>query len=387
MNSQTSNGIASAHRDHNRRKSSLERVDNWLTKSNPPWKAGLAVAIAVMVAGGVLVVLMPELLAESLPALANYTPAERTDWIDSVRTGLLGVIAFGTVAAWITQYRQSVLARTYAEYNEGVRQLAKGTWEQVAAIRDLEAVALSNPEFRGNVMDLLAVFVRDKAPRTEALSGASTDPPDNEAPKGKHRPEPGVQEALRVIGDHLDKWAPQPLRTKEDIADASEDASEGQRAQNGSSAHETQLPSYRNYVSMADIAIDGAVLRDAKLVGLNLRRSLMRDVKFERADLTGARMRGAILSDADFERATLAHASLVDAKLNQANLIDADVRHADMRRAHLEKAKLRGANMDGAHLWGAVGFSHQSKQIIGRPHCLPGDPKCTGSPRVTDMRG
>ena len=362
--------------DH--QKSASERLDHWLTRSSPPWKAGLLVAASFMVAGGLLVLIVPEMLAEWLPALANYSPAERTDWIDSVRTGLLGVIAFGTVAAWVTQYRQSVLARTVDEYTEGVRQLSQSTWEQAAAIRDLEGIADSNPELRVNTLQMLAVFVRERAPRTEALRGVSTERSDSRGRDGKRRPEPGVQEALRVIGSHLDAWAPQPHTTKEDVADAGEDESGGEHGEGGTVPRDPHLPSQQNYVSMADVAIDGALLRDAKLNGLNLRRSLMRDVKLEDAVLTGARLRDSVLSDADLERAILVNASLVDAKLNRANLRGADLRSADLRRANLKRAKMRDANLDGAHLFGAVGLSALPGQTIGTPHCLPGGPQCSG---------
>jgi hypothetical protein len=159
-----------------------ERLDHWLTRSSPPWKAGLMVAASFMVGGGLLVVVLPEVVAAVLPGLARYSAAERTDWIDSVRTGLLGVLAFGTVAAWVTQYRQSVLARTVDEYTEGVRQLSQSTWEQAAAIRDLEGIAVSNPELRVKTLQMLAVFVRQMAPRTDALRDASTKQPDNRGP-------------------------------------------------------------------------------------------------------------------------------------------------------------------------------------------------------------
>lgn len=362
-----------AQYDNADQKSTFERFDQWLTTSSPPWKAGLLVAFVVMVAGGLLVVLVPEMLAAWLPALADYSPAERTDWIDSVRTGLLGVIAFGTVAAWVTQYRQSVLARTVDEYTEGVRQLSQSTWEQAAAIRDLEGIADTNsePELRVKTLQMLAVFVRETSPRIEALQDVSTAKPDKGGPGGKRRPEPGVQEALRVIGSRLGKWAPQPHSTHEDRADADEGAFGGEPGDDGTAVGDSDGSSQDGYVSLADIAIDGAVLRRAQLQGLNLRRSLMRDVKLERANLSYARLRDAVLSDADLEGAVLIATSLAGAKLNRA-----DLRRADLRRAKLHRADLHGADLSGTHLSGAVGLSDQLEQTIGTPHCLPGDSEC-----------
>jgi hypothetical protein len=356
-----------------------ERLDHWLTRSSPPWKAGLMVAASFMVGGGLLVVVLPEVVAAVLPGLARYSAAERTDWIDSVRTGLLGVLAFGTVAAWVTQYRQSVLARTVDEYTEGVRQLSQSTWEQAAAIRDLEGIAVSNPELRVKTLQMLAVFVRQMAPRTDALRDASTKQPDNRGPGGKQRPEPGVQEALRVIGSRLDEWAPQPHTTKEDLAYAGQDEASDDPAEGAAAPSGPRLPGQQNYISLADVDIDGALLRGATLRGLNLRRSLLRDVKLEDAVLTGARLRDAVLSDADLESARLEGASLVDARLNRANLRNADLRDADLRRADLRQAKMRGANLDGAHLFGATGLPALPGQTVGSPHCVPGGPTCSGT--------
>jgi hypothetical protein len=350
--------LAPQHDDGDQ-KSAFERFDRWLTRSGPPWKPGLVVAVLAMAGGVLIVVVVPEMLATWLDPPADYPPAARTDWIDSVRTGLLGAIAFGSVAAGITQYRQAVLARTVDEYNEGVRQLSQDTWEQVAAIRDLEGIANTNPELRLKTLQMLAVYIRNRSPRTVALQDVPTVKPDKKGSEGKRRPEPGVQEALRVIGCHLGEWAPQPRKTKEDMADANEDVAGGEMGPGERSPRDRDAPSQESYVSLADIAIGGAVLRDAKLRDLNLRRSLMQDVKLERADLSGARLRDAVLSDADLEGAILVGTSLVGAKLHRADL--------------------RGANLSGAHLSRAVGLSNQLRQTIGTPHCLPSDSKCSRS--------
>lgn len=367
--------------------SRLERVDNWLTKGKPSWMPGLSVALGVMVVGGVLVVLVPEMLAGWLDPPASYPPGPRTDWIDSVRTGFLGVIAFGAVVAWVTEYRQAISARTVDEYTQRVRQLSQGPWEQVAAIRDLEGLADTNPELRIGTLQMLAVFVRDQAPRTQALYEVSTGELNKRKSAGKRRPKPGVQEALRVISCHLAEWSPQPHTTKEDLVEADEDASGGELGAHEAASHDRDIPAQGNYVSMADIAIDGALLRRAQLNGINLRRSVMRDVKLEHADLSGARLRDAVLSFADLESAILVGTSLNGAKLNWADLRGADLRGAvlrkadvsgaDLRNANLRGAVLRKANLSGAHLAGAVGLSNQPGQTVGTPHCMPDDLECT----------
>jgi hypothetical protein len=363
-------GVKNANDGDGGSEPALQRMDRWVMDSTPPWKAGLTVALLVMIVGATLVVLIPELLAAWLDPPARYPPAVRTDWVDSLRTGLLGVIAFGSVAAWVTQYRQAVMARTADEYNDRLRQLAKDKWEQVAGIRDLENLAVKNKALRVQTLQMLAVYVREKAPRTEALNDVTPIELDKRGAQGKRRPEPGVQEALRVIGSHLPEWAPQPLKTKEDSDEARQDRDVGVFDQAERSADARAASLHDNYMSLADTAIDGASLRCARLPGLNLRRTLMRDIKLERADLSHARLRHAVLTDADLRRAVLASSNLRHAKL-----IRADLRGADLRGADLRDADLTGARLKGAHLWKAQGFSDPSG-ATGKPHCQPAGQKC-----------
>lgn len=361
------------------RPSAYERFDHWLTSSRPPWKAGLLVAVAGVVAAALAVVLLPELMASWLYP-SGWASDARTAWIDSLRTGLLGVIAFGSIAAWVIQYRQAVVARTSDEYTECVRNLSKSTWEQAAAIRDLETLVKANPDLQDKTLELLTVFVRSSAPRTEALDDVTTSRPNKGGAAGKPRPEPGVQEALRVIGGDLAKGreAPPPV---------AEDDAQGQRSAAGST-HREGTPSKRSppradgraYTSLADITIDGAVLRGARLQGLTLRRSLLRDVKLEGADLSHAKMRQAVLSDADLEGAVLVGTSLVDAKLMRADLRDADLRGAD-----LHGADLRGAKLAGAHLAGVRNLSAQLDDTVGAPHCLPAELTCSARAQLQEV--
>jgi len=185
-----------------------------------------------------------------------------------------------------------------------------------------------------------------------------------------------VQEALRVIGAHLPEWAPQPYRTREDRQDAHQDAGAGNDDEGVASGADS--PSQAGYISLADIAIDGALLRGAHLTGLNLRRSQMRDVRLEYSDLSNARLRRAVLSDADFEGAILLGTSFAYATLIRADLRDADLRGADLRHTKLTGVQLAGAKLEGAHLWAADGIPDRLGLTSGKPHCLPKGPKCRG---------
>jgi hypothetical protein len=349
-------------------KPTLERLDIWLLRSRPSWWPAVIVATLFMGVGALVVVVIPELIGFYL-----YPSESRADGTNSMRTGLLGVIAFGSIAAWVVEYRQTVLARMVEEYNDRLRQLSQRDWDQVAGIRDLEDLAERDDALRTKTLQMLAVYVREKVPRSLALGEVPTTKLDKGKAKGKWRPEPGVQEALRVIGSHLPQWAPQPEKPRENAKDATRDDNGDKSFESETWASVSDIAQQDSYLSMADCQIDGAVLRGAQFQGLNLRRTLLRDVRFECANLTGAHLRDAVLTDADLWNATLANTSLVNAKL-----IRADLRGADLRGANLRGADLTEANVSGAHLWSAVGINQQSKWI-GEPHCEPGGPECRES--------
>lgn len=122
------------------RQSTYLRFDHWLTSSRPHWRAGLLVEIVGVVAAALTVVLLPALMASWLYP-SGWASEARTAWIDSMRMGVLGVIAFASIAAWVIQYRQAVLARAADEYPESIRNLSKSTREQAAPSLPLVAVA------------------------------------------------------------------------------------------------------------------------------------------------------------------------------------------------------------------------------------------------------
>jgi serine/threonine-protein kinase len=91
---------------------------------------------------------------------------------------------------------------------------------------------------------------------------------------------------------------------------------------------------------------------------LNLQRSSLVGISFNRSKLPKANFQGADLSDANFSQANLWQASMRNAKLvktyfNSANLEGADLRGANLRQANLTETNLKGANLCGADLSGA----------------------------------
>lgn len=335
-----------------------QRVHRWLMKVEPPWLAGLAAAAVVAVLGGIVVLVVPEVLGRLFFGADDYPPAVRAAGIDSLRTGTLAILALGSIAAWVIQYRQDLAASRAQEFNERLMRLSQNEWHQVAAIRDLEQIAGRDSELRTTTLFLLAVFVRDSAPREQDIKDIDSSKPNKGKPGGKERPTPGVQEALRVIGDHLGEWAEQPKLTQEDVDEATEDAEL-------SAGAVSEQDKQDNYISLADIAVPGASLRRAGLRLLNLRRSVLKDARLEYADLSEAKLREAHLSHAH-----LNHTILVGANMRQADLRDANLQDADLRQAALRGAKLQGAKVQGAHFAGAD-LSLDLSGVEGDPHCMP----------------
>lgn len=86
--------------------------------------------------------------------------------------------------------------------------------------------------------------------------------------------------------------------------------------------------------------LEGAILFEADLKGVNLRNA-----NLERANLIGAKLMGTNLFEAN-----LFEANLFTANLQGANLQIANLRETTLERACLEKANLFGANLTDANL-------------------------------------
>jgi len=94
-------------------------------------------------------------------------------------------------------------------------------------------------------------------------------------------------------------------------------------------------------------------LRNADLLGANLRDADLRNADLCRANLRNANLRGANLRDADLRNADLCRANLRNANLRGANLSNANLRGANLRDADLLGANLSDADLCRADLFGA----------------------------------
>ena len=100
------------------------------------------------------------------------------------------------------------------------------------------------------------------------------------------------------------------------------------------------------------INLRGAVLTEAKLVGMNLQGANLHATTLDRVDLRGTTLFQADLSGASLEYAKLSLASLREANLSRANLYHADLTGSDLLNAELSGANLRRTILSGARMVG-----------------------------------
>ncbi len=110
-------------------------------------------------------------------------------------------------------------------------------------------------------------------------------------------------------------------------------------------------------------------LRQALLVGFDLRQANLSDADLSQAHLGGAyldraKLTGAKIREGRLFRAHLGGADLKGADLQGADLGGAHLSGADLTNANLSKSRLRGANLYGAALTGANLSSAQVGRTI-----------------------
>jgi len=108
--------------------------------------------------------------------------------------------------------------------------------------------------------------------------------------------------------------------------------------------------------------LQGAILKNANLENMDLRRALMSDADLANANLKEADLSGAILTNANLTKAklgsanlqsaTLYHAYLHMANLESACLLNTDLQRADLTKANLNSAFLAATILNHAKLGG-----------------------------------
>ncbi len=110
---------------------------------------------------------------------------------------------------------------------------------------------------------------------------------------------------------------------------------------------------YHEGRNLGQADLTGAILREARFNRADLSNSKLdgtdgRRAKFVSASLKGVSFDGANLTEADFTKADLTGASFKNANLRSARLFQAILRGADLTGARLERADFLNADLSGA---------------------------------------
>ena len=189
---------------------------------------------------------------------------------------------------------------------------------RLGGIYGLERISRDSDRDAGPVMDVLAAYVRQWAPRQPTGHSTPAADPQVTIPVD-------VQAVLEVIG-----------RRPRDLV-------------------------LTRCIDLSDTSLPGAQLPGANLTNLCLDRADLSGASLAEADFSGSDLRSANLTSADLGRArllktTLSSADLSGANLSGANLTGARLDNAALRNTILQNATLRDVFLNGASLEGALLF-------------------------------
>ena len=176
--------------------------------------------------------------------------------------------------------------------------------KRLGGIYALERIARESADDHGPVMEILAAFVRQNAPRTQ----------DDVS---KPRPPEDIQAVLTVIG---------------------------RRDRSRREANRIDLSS----TDLAKANLSGAYLPNVILSGSDLSEGVLNHACLRDADLSKAN-----LSFADLIQVNMSRACLVGTDVTRAFMVNANLAEAVFARANLRWASIAGSHMVGANLWKA----------------------------------
>jgi uncharacterized protein YjbI with pentapeptide repeats len=236
-------------------------------------------------------------------------------------------------------------------YTHAIDQLGHAELDvRLGGIYALERIARDSLYDKLTIGEVLTAYIRGHAPWPPRLEGQPPrDTPIRKTPSLRLRA-PDVQAALTVLG-RGGFVPPNPVTPPLDLADT-----DLRRA----------YLSEMSYLGMA--RLDGADLRGADFVIVNLHRATLNRANLQEARLLSAVLAGATLNGANLQDANLSGALVEGANLNGANLQNANLSDANLIGASLDHANLQGAHLDGAQLLQAslVGAKLQGASFAGQ---------------------
>ncbi|WP_459007600.1 pentapeptide repeat-containing protein [Streptomyces aculeolatus] len=265
--------------------------------------------------------------------------------VTGLRTAMVAwVAALGAGIALVYTVRNYRLTRRGQVTDRFIKALERlGSDEmyvRLGGVLALEQIVQDAPEQATHAAQVLAHFVRDRAPTAEIAWPTGPD--------GTHAPEAEVIDS--------------------DMPAADVQAALTALVRPASRAHvDADTPLHFSSLRLTHAYLPGADLTGADLTGTNLTGAVLFDAnlvgaRLQGANLTGTTLAAADLALADLHRANLASinltgANLPDAILDESNLTDATLDGANLTRANLLKANLTSANMAKVDLTEARGLT------------------------------
>jgi hypothetical protein len=329
------------------------RADRRHAMARPGSSRWALVGVAVIAAAAIIAVVVlaaPDWLA---PPDRFPTAGEAAKVQNEVRSTLLqglggGVLLLGAYLTW-RQLQHNIHAtheqreldrqgQLTQRFSTAIDQLGNPELAvRLGGIYTLARIARSSSEDRTAIVEVLAAYVRERAPwpptRPEQLP-AGTSLSDQVGVQG---PASDVLAAMIVLGEIPRGELPVKAPQLPDV--------DLRKALLGDAAPpEYPIRGWLNFeqATFARAHLEGTVLRGARLAGAILDRACL-----AKAYLPGADLRAARLIEADLHGADLRGACLAGAKLQKANLTGADLRGVDLRGAVVEDAQLQLAITDG----------------------------------------
>jgi uncharacterized protein YjbI with pentapeptide repeats len=298
------------------------------------------------------------------PRLRVLGPKDQAGILSSDRGDVLKMVAgAGALVALLytaLKHRLERAGQVTDRYTKAIAQLAsERESERIGAVYALERIMRDSPPDHLTVVEVLAAFVRERAPlgsgeavrrirnsrsaRTERMrSRVPIQPPVRE------RPAADVQAAMTVLARRPGREEPFAIDLRRTML-AGLELPPGARLDRAGLRESDFTGAYLAGADLTEADLYGATLTGATLLG-----AMLNGANLRRANLAEADLFEATLSEANLRRATLTEANFSGATLTRTILFEATLTGADLTRATLTGASLTGATLAGANLYGAT---------------------------------
>jgi hypothetical protein len=270
-----------------------------------------------------------------LPGLAvgdeGLTADTRLQRENDARTAGLQALAGFVVAIGGAFTAFSVLSNREGQLDERFsrsldRLASDDSYVASGAVYSLERIAVQSGSDRAAVVDVLAGFIKARAPGEDEIRRSF----------GPERQE--VADALTVLGRVKDLWqspAPNLEKTSWTVGHLNSKNLSGMRLSDSNLETADLSRTNLKNANLSWSRLGAALVRETDLRGANLKSA-----NLERARLTDARLDGADLSRANLDRASIdEETSLTGAKLDEASFFGAEIHAKSFLRASLVNAR------------------------------------------------